>query len=170
MYVRSIKTWYLFFVHLVLSLSMWILRIFMVYSYHIRENDKSSFQRIKSLSMLLVMIYCETQNGLKLRISRVFVTDDVGLLNYQRIHLSTYINIREVLYEHRRSVHKNSRSFFKLANCSIHLFATRSCEWITNAHQRPKRGKNDKVVLRALFTILVITRLVKNQCISLNTV
>ena len=148
---------------------MWILRIFMVSSYHIRENDKSSFQRIKSLSMLLVMIYCETQNGLKLRISRVFVTDDVGLLNYQRIHLSTYINIREVLYEHRRSVHKNSRSFFKLANCSIHLFATRSCEWITNAHQRPKRGKNDKVVLRALFTILVITKLVKNQCISLNT-
>ena len=62
----------------------------MVYSYHIRENDKSSFQRIKSLSMLLVMIYCETQNGLKLRISRVFVTDDVGLLNYQRIYLNTY--------------------------------------------------------------------------------
>ena len=92
----------------------------MVYSYHIRENDKSSFQRIKSLSMLLVMIYCETQNGLKLRISRVFVTDDVGLLNYQRI--------REELYEHRRSVHKNSRSFYKLANYSIHLFATRSCE------------------------------------------
>ena len=89
--------------------------------------------------MLLVMIYCETQNGLKLRISRVFVTDDVGLLNYHRIHLNTYINIRKVLYEHRRGVHKNSRSFFKLANCSIHLFATRSCEWITNGHQRPTK-------------------------------
>ena len=100
----------------------------MVYSYHIRENDKSSFQRIKSLSMLLVMIYCETQNGLKLRISRVFVTDDVGLLNYQRIYLNTYVNIREELYEDRRSVHKNGWPSYKLANYSIHLFTTRSCE------------------------------------------
>ena len=78
--------------------------------------------------MLLVMIYCETQNGLKLRISRVFVTDDVGLLNYQRIYLNTYVNIREELYEDRRSVHKNGWPSYKLANYSIHLFTTRSCE------------------------------------------